>query len=1030
MASRQSRPPSGIGQRPPPGTRSRPPSAQNSQARSSSRHHNSNQNNPNRSASRFRRNENQNKNNRNGSKNANNSRRFNSAPECVTVSICAVFENHFFGKPITSLPQGYAQNKDVYIRKTLLAPFQNYTKDSDLVEVRLGYQNKQKPEATKAEMIELQNSRTDQELLTFFSSISDNLTFDSSSKSSANDVEKVVSYLKATPIWMFYYSNNLQSTESASLFLLKLQLANKVAGFSKMSKFHVRAFYLTIIDSGFLEPNFLPENLASSTVWAELKQFFENVTELQSEKSINLIPVLEKVAFNLSDVHWIKCFKNYFRGSAIDRSDFRLLEWDQLPNVPVPEEIFGKIDNDDRRLQSVLVNESYNSVSHYLDTYFRLLRENCFAALKTGIRNLLDNKLDFRDMNVYKNIHFKGVVLSEAGVVLVMSLDTSTLRRGQKVKSGDLQYGNLVCLSASGSFEDAVWATVFMREKDPQPSNNASNAQPRNFGFALELSTATNDVAIEHLLRELDCASGHLNLVESPTYFKAHEPVLSNLQNMEVDNLAFKEQLVSLRRPNAPEYLENGKNTANGNILFPGLGSNCDLASLLLILKSKNCEGLDDSQRKALINIFENEVSIIQGPPGCGKTYLGTKFVEILMSLNPQLSGPVLLLTYKNHALDEFLKRVLKFLDSSQICRIGGRSDAPELETANLKNMRKQAYESGKVPSAMKQEKYDLNMRLEEAKREFCDVLRFHSQKIKMTPLDFAAKYLTHDQIWKLLISKPIQFSKDMNLQTLNCSKGGNISPNQISDAIKNAILDCGYLGVEQDNLNSILSLGSGVSPVLDDVLEIMEKAIKLWLPSEKFIKEVQEEFVLNPDQNLAGNQITAASNADDVDDDQDDLDLEMDRFKVLADSKSFGYKDFQELSKAAVRLDSSQNNSQYPAALCLQSFAADLCEKSPKNLLSTREKLAEMPLRVRLIAIQSAILASLEKEDEETVEGEGTMMKVSEALQKFKECCEAKSEVDSRINAQIIKHCKIIGMTITGASINRHLIDMIKPGM
>ena len=88
------------------------------------------------------------------------------------------------------------------------------------------------------------------------------------------------------------------------------------------------------------------------------------------------------------------------------------------------------------------------------------------------------------------------------------------------------------------------------------------------------------------------------------------------------------------------------------------------------------------SKKKQLFYHFSHIVAI--GPPGCGKTFIGVKIVQLLLSLSPKLEKPILLLTYKNHALDEFLKQMLEFCEENDLVRIGGRSKEPALEPCNL----------------------------------------------------------------------------------------------------------------------------------------------------------------------------------------------------------------------------------------------------------------------------------------------------------------------------------------------------------
>merc|ERR1711963_228532 len=68
---------------------------------------------------------------------------------------------------------------------------------------------------------------------------------------------------------------------------------------------------------------------------------------------------------------------------------------------------------------------------------------------------------------------------------------------------------------------------------------------------------------------------------------------------------------------------------------------------------------------------------------------IGLKLLQVLMSLTPLPKVPVLVLTYKNHALDEFLLDSLKFLNEGDIARIGGRSKEPTLSMCNLSELKR-----------------------------------------------------------------------------------------------------------------------------------------------------------------------------------------------------------------------------------------------------------------------------------------------------------------------------------------------------
>ena len=90
------------------------------------------------------------------------------------------------------------------------------------------------------------------------------------------------------------------------------------------------------------------------------------------------------------------------------------------------------------------------------------------------------------------------------------------------------------------------------------------------------------------------------------------------------------------------------------------------------------------------------KLSIIQGPPGTGKTYIGLKIVEILLQNKakwyPLLQSPILVVSYTNHALDQFLEGILNFTkekDALNMVRIGGRCLSKDIQPYTLQQYKK-----------------------------------------------------------------------------------------------------------------------------------------------------------------------------------------------------------------------------------------------------------------------------------------------------------------------------------------------------
>lgn len=92
--------------------------------------------------------------------------------------------------------------------------------------------------------------------------------------------------------------------------------------------------------------------------------------------------------------------------------------------------------------------------------------------------------------------------------------------------------------------------------------------------------------------------------------------------------------------------------------------------------------GLNDSQLNAFKSALSRKFSVIQGPPGCGKTFIG---LEIISTLLLNTDSQILIVCYTNHALDQFLSGILKYTED--IVRIGNQSKNEVLDQFNLKQL-------------------------------------------------------------------------------------------------------------------------------------------------------------------------------------------------------------------------------------------------------------------------------------------------------------------------------------------------------
>ena len=107
-----------------------------------------------------------------------------------------------------------------------------------------------------------------------------------------------------------------------------------------------------------------------------------------------------------------------------------------------------------------------------------------------------------------------------------------------------------------------------------------------------------------------------------------------------------------------------------------------------LLRKIKDATTLDLGQCEALVSALSKEFAFIQGPPGTGKSYLGVQMMKVLLDNKNKVElGPVIVVCYTNHALDQFLEHLIK-TGIEKVIRIGGSSRSDLLEHHNLRVVR------------------------------------------------------------------------------------------------------------------------------------------------------------------------------------------------------------------------------------------------------------------------------------------------------------------------------------------------------
>ena len=325
----------------------------------------------------------------------------------------------------------------------------------------------------------------------------------------------------------------------------------------------------------------------------------------------------------------------------------------------------------------------YDNAEHYLDVQYRLLREDFLEPLREGIQEIIRNVPRHQRkqlMKNYRSVQIIGKEFTWGGIIHQVAIDVRGLDTSRWAKSKRLLFGSFLCLSKD-NFKTMLFATVSNRDEK-------------------KLRKGRVDIRFieEQDVWGIESRNCIYQMVESPAYFEAYRHVLKGLKELDENSLPFKKYLVECSADvDPPEYLrrDETKDPVCYNLSkalgVPGLSH----ATAVPVLQ---CEAwppvwklpLNRSQLEALRTAITTEFSVIQGPPGTGKTYVGARIVRCLLEnrrvWDPYLISPMLMVCYTNHALDQFLEKVLEFLPKDKIIRVGGRCKSKDLEDCNLKN--------------------------------------------------------------------------------------------------------------------------------------------------------------------------------------------------------------------------------------------------------------------------------------------------------------------------------------------------------
>jgi len=363
--------------------------------------------------------------------------------------------------------------------------------------------------------------------------------------------------------------------------------------------------------------------------------------------------------------------------------------WWQLPSVPLCQEMKPEKEMSKSYLEnlpSVLVGQPYQNIDTYISTYMSLHRADCYYKVTHAIKSLQAKSTAEAELPIFNRIIVCGLAISDLDCEITMHL-SCVIENPKAMKFDNLVKGNMVAVSLEGSFADSqlIWGVVevSLNRQDRQKcrvdakSLDVERQQFRVF-FKVKWCKKANQISDSQILDLLRENYYHARLIENAVPFVSYAPVLDRLRS-------FWKPGTPLVLPFAPSLLAGTLLTADDNKKFQSIAK-----------KLNFLESFDRWQLKAFNHASKYSMSLIQGPPGTGKSYLGSRIARTLA----ECSGRVLVITFKNHALDEILLDIVDLYDKSgvngldRVIRIGNinKIDA-KLSSRTLQSIQEQCIE-------------------------------------------------------------------------------------------------------------------------------------------------------------------------------------------------------------------------------------------------------------------------------------------------------------------------------------------------
>jgi hypothetical protein len=400
------------------------------------------------------------------------------------------------------------------------------------------------------------------------------------------------------------------------------------------------------------------------------------------------------------------------------RHDNDFADYREISVYPTTDELVSTLRPFYRRAAEVEAADPEQRASHHLDNQYRLLREDMLAELREDIQIATGKKKSRR-------------VAQAFGKLGVLGLDTGDDRRGRQC--------TLLVTIGSGlqvlQGKSAKQRMSLLKDQANILRHQAfaalcSGEHVLGFAFVhrdidrlvedppvVGLQFTSSEVLIK-VFNMFRTSKDNIRFVLVDTPVFAYEPVLERLKD--ITELPLQNQILLLGDSNDDGMFSPPKHLQGFIENYQQICSRDNQREEETTLEvGKQRFTLDTAQLDALIYALGSPLAIIQGPPGTGKSFIGALAAKRLLSGGSCMR--ILLISYTNHALDQFLGDLMNIgVHPECMTRLGSKSSTATVPLLFESQFREcEARRSKEANLRLRQARFEVN----ETREEIQDML-------------------------------------------------------------------------------------------------------------------------------------------------------------------------------------------------------------------------------------------------------------------------------------------------------------------